>query len=203
MEKIKWTRLLQTWKITSIMKKLFAVWLISFFIIEGLILHAAYLKEQHEVDYIVVLGAGVRGEKLSPILRYRLDKSLQYLNEHPVTKVVVSGGQGPNEDISEAEAMQKYLVANGIAEQRVIVENKSTTTYQNLLFSKRILAQMGAADKEILIVTSDFHIFRSTLLASRLGFVSYGLPADSVTVSKPYYYLREYFVLLKSFVWDR
>jgi uncharacterized SAM-binding protein YcdF (DUF218 family) len=187
----------------SIIKALLAVGLVSFLIIEGLILHAAYLAEKHATDYVVVLGAGLWGDQLSPTLRYRLDKCLEYLREHPEAKVVVSGGQGPDEYISEAEAMQRYLVANSIEEHRVVLEDKSTSTYENLLFSKQILEQIAAGEDEILIITSDFHMFRAKLLASRMGIVAYGMCAESVNYLKPYYYFREYFVVLKSLILDK
>lgn len=184
----------------NIVKVLFTVWLVSFLIIEGLIIRSAYLKDKYESDYVVVLGSGLHGDQLSPTLRLRLDKCLEYLREHPKAKVVVSGGQGPDEYISEAEAMKRYLVADSIEEHRIIMEDKSTSTYENLLFSKNILEQIAPGEREILIITSDFHMFRAKFVASRVGLIPYGMCAESVNYLKPYYYLREYFVVFKSLI---
>lgn len=126
-------------RLKAIIKGLFAVWLVSFLVIEGLILYAAYVEETFESDYVVVLGAGLFGDQLSPTLQYRLETCLSYLKNRPRVKVVVSGGQGTDEAISEAEAMKRYLTVHGIEKHRVIMEDKSTSTYENLLFSKKIL----------------------------------------------------------------
>lgn len=185
-----------------IVKGIFTFWLFSFLIIEGLILHASFLEERPETDYVVLLGAGLRGDQLSQTLGLRLDKCLWYLREHPRATVIVSGGQGPDEYISEAEAMKSYLVVNGIAEYRILLEDKSTSTFENLLYTKMVLERMGVEENRILIITSDFHMFRAKLLALRIGFVPYGASAQSVNYLKPYYYFREYFVVLKSMFFD-
>lgn len=185
-------------------KGLFTLWLCSFVIIECLILHFAQLEENYPVEYVVVLGAGLRGDTVSPTLQYRLDKCLLYLKTYPEAKVVVSGGQGPDEYTSEAEAMKRYLVTHSIGENRVILEERSTSTYENFLFSKKIIEkERGINKSRILIITSDFHMFRAKVLASRVGFATNGISAESVNYLKPYYYFREYFVVIKSFLLDR
>lgn len=176
---------------------------ISFITIEALIINSAYSEEAEKVEYVVILGAGLRGEELSLTLYNRLNTAIMYLNQNIQSKVIVTGGRGPGEDITEAEGMKRFLIESGINESRIIIENKSTSTFENLLYSKRILEeQLSYSDNKIMIVTCDFHIFRAKFLAARLGFNPYGLPSPSVSYLRPYYYLREYFAVIKSLLLD-
>lgn len=181
---------------------LLLAWLISFIGIEIMLLTGQKSDANKKVDYLIVLGAGLKGEKMSSTLKSRIDCALNYLEGYPDTKVIVSGGQGPGEDITEAEAMRRYLVANGIADNRVIKEEKSTSTIENLRLSKKIVAE-NSKKNEIMIVTSDYHMLRAKMLAKRAGLTPYSLPSRT-----PYYvvvnsYLREYFAIIKSFILDR
>ena len=187
----------------KILNVLFVIWLTSFFIIQGLIFSAAVSSENVKVDYVVVLGAGLRGEEPSVILTKRLIKSLDYLEKNPDIKVIVSGGQGPGETITEAEAMSRYLVKNGIAEQRIFKEEKSTSTKENILYTKEILTKIGNGEKqEIAIITSEFHLFRAKFLAQRNGLEPQGIPAKTPTYVLVNYLIREYFAIVKSFIFD-
>lgn len=124
-----------------------------------------------DADYVVVLGAGIRGTELSLTLKQRLDASLTYAKSHQNIPIIVSGGQGPGEDMTEAQAMSNYLIQNGIAKDRIILENRSTSTEENLEFSKAIIQKNGAfVHPRILIVTSDYHMFRARFIAK--GWVS-------------------------------
>src|SRR5699024_5969490 len=94
------------------------------------------------VNYIIILGAGVRSEEVTPLLRSRLDKALAYQEKQKEKiKFVVSGGQGPDEPVAEAFAMRKYLLSQGIPNQQIIYEDQSTTTLENLQFSKKLIEQ--------------------------------------------------------------
>ncbi|MDO5732509.1 MAG: YdcF family protein [Eubacteriales bacterium] len=136
-------------------------------------------------ETILVLGAGLRGENPSKMLKKRLDAAAKLLQSHPETKIVVSGGQGPDEVISEAEAMARYLkLSYDIdAEQ----ENESRSTYENLKFSRALIP-----DGKICLVSSDFHVFRARRMAIQQGY-------DEVSVAFqmtdpwlwPHYFLRE------------
>lgn len=179
---------------------LFILWLISFIIIEGLILTGVNPDQEAQVDYVVILGAGLRGEIPSLSLHTRLMKGLEYLNQQPELKVIVSGGQGPGETITEAEAMKRFLVKKGIHEDRIIKEDQSTSTVENLLYSKEKLD--NGEGKRVMIVTSDFHIFRSKYLAKKVGFEPYGIPAKTPFYLWMDYSVREYFAILKSFILD-
>ena len=128
-------------------------------------------------DYAIILGAKVNGEIPSLSLRYRLDAALDYANDYPHVQLVLSGGQGPGELISEAEAMKRYLVENGIAEDRLLVETASTSTYENILYSKEMLP---SSVKAVTIITSDYHLERSKRIARSLN-----LQADVVSAKTP------------------
>ncbi len=97
------------------------------------------INQLKDVEYEIILGAGLYGDKPSPILQERLEEGLKYLELHPNTKVIVSGGQGSNEPIPESQAMKSFLVNKGINPNRIIEEDKSKSTFQNLEFSKKIL----------------------------------------------------------------
>ncbi|WP_129599639.1 YdcF family protein [Anaerophilus nitritogenes] len=185
-------------------KVIFLIWLISFFIIQGFILSDAKLDSIDEINYIVVLGAGLKGETLSQTLLYRMNKALEYLYKYPNAKVVVSGGQGRGEDISEAEAMKRFLIQKGIHESRIIKEDKSTNTLENIKFSKDMLQKTEKKEiHEIVIITNGFHLFRAKLLARRNGLISYGIPSKTEIYLLPRYYLREYFAVIKSWIFDK
>lgn len=177
--------------------------LISFIVIESFIISSAMKKSTEAVDYIVVLGAGLNGETPSLTLLGRLQDSLQYIKEHPNTKIVLSGGKGPGENITEAEAMRRFYVKQGIEDKLLIKEEKSTNTAENLRFTKDILNKMDSrSNKKIMIITSNFHVFRAKLLAERIGFTAFGYPTHIPIWLIPTYYIREYMAVAKSLIFD-
>ena len=153
----------------------------------------------NDLDYIVVLGARLHGETMSLALLYRVEAALNYLQNNPNTIVIASGGQGPGETITEAEAMKRYFVKNGIAEERIYEENRSTTTLENLTFSKEFIKK----GSKVGIVSNDFHLFRASLIAKRLGIEPYPIAAKTPTVAKPKSWSREYIAVIKSYLYDR
>ncbi len=180
---------------------IFAVTLLSIILIEGLILYEGQKTDSAEVDYVIILGARLYGDRPSPALIERLDIGKKYLQENQGVKVIVSGGQGANETIPEALAMKTYLSNQGIDEERIIMEDKSTSTFENLKFS---LDKMDKKEGlKIMIATNKHHIFRSKLLAKRLGLEPYGLPAEIPPTVIIQSYVREYFAVIKSFLFDR
>ncbi|MDK2919745.1 MAG: hypothetical protein PWQ37_2478 [Candidatus Petromonas sp.] len=194
--------------ISKIIFTIFIILLLSFVIIEALIIKEANIKSKEssypdDIDYMVVLGARLYGRAPSPALYERLEKAYEYAKDKKDLKIVVTGGQGENEDIPEAKAMKIFLVEKGIDKERIILEDKSTSTYENLKFARDILKKIDPKDTySILIVTSDFHLLRAKLLAKRLGFKAYGLPAETPESIKTYIYLREYFAVIKSLIFD-
>lgn len=187
------------WLIKKVLVLTSIILLASLIIIEGLILSSSRTDKHLEVDYVVILGAGLRGEDLSVTLLNRLTSSLDYLKKYPKVKIVVSGGQGPDEVISEAEAMQRFLEKRGINPERIIKEDQSTSTNENLKLTREIIAKEKSQDKiKIMIVTSSYHMFRAKLLAQRHGFIPYGITSEIPNYLKPYYFSREYLAVIKS-----
>ncbi|MBP3266831.1 MAG: YdcF family protein, partial [Ruminococcus sp.] len=117
---------------------------------------------------IVVLGCKVKNGRPSLMLARRLDAAYKYLSEHETVCAVVSGGQGSDEAISEAECMKIYLTEKGIAPERIFMEDKSTTTKENLAFSKKLIAENGLPQK-VTLVTDGFHQLRAEMLAEKEG----------------------------------
>lgn len=120
-------------------------------------------------DYLIVLGAAVYGKTPSVSLENRLKSALNYLNEYPKSKAVLSGGQGSGEDISEAECMYRWLTGNGIAAERLLPEPESNDTYENLVNSKAVIEKDGGDVSSVAVVSNTYHLYRAKLLASSLG----------------------------------
>lgn len=159
------------------------------------------------VDAVIVLGAGVNGETPSAALWSRIQAAREYLKEHPDVPVVLSGGQGPGEEISEAEAMYRAMRNGSEAEDaRYLLEERSTSTAENFAYSKELLAARGIdPDTAVLaVVTNDFHCFRTHLIARRAGLRTIDVPAELpwwwLTAN---YYVRESFALVKTLLFDR
>ena len=149
-------------------------------------------------DYVIVLGAWWKNDRPSYILQQRLDTAVKYLQANPETRVIVSGGQGSNEVISEAEGMAMYLENAGIDAERIIRENRSTSTNENLIFSSEYLDK---AEDHVVLVTSNYHIFRAMKIAQKQGYIHVeGLAAPSYTAMVPNNLLREFFGVVKDFV---
>lgn len=153
------------------------------------------------LEWIVVLGAQVRADgSPSKVLRYRLDAALDYLDAHPRCRAIVSGGKGTNEPTSEAACMAAYLHDHGIADQRIVQEEASTNTRENLVLSAAKLQEHGA-DPHVVpvgIVTNDFHMFRARAIARKQGLAgAMGIAAYSVPWYLPNNLLRECFGVAK------
>ena len=116
-----------------------------------------------------MLGAAVYGENPSITLQHRLEGAARYLEANPRTKAVVSGGQGKGEDISEAECMRRYLVEHGIDPDRILLEDRSTSTKENLAFSKAVIETDGGKVDRVVIVSSAYHLYRATKIAEMAG----------------------------------
>lgn len=121
------------------------VGLVAFGTVEGCIVSQMHAQGKSDLDYVVVLGAQVRKSGPSLVLRYRLDKAIEYLDENPNTICIVSGGKGPNEPFPEAQGMADYLKEHGIAEQRILEEPESKTTEENIVNSKKLISDDNAS----------------------------------------------------------
>lgn len=146
-------------------------------------------------DYVIVLGAQVRGRTPSYNLARRLDAAYGYLEDNPNTRVILSGGQGDGEEISEARAMAEYLAGKGISQERMILEDESRNTYENIQYSREI---MNTDDVSVVLVTNDFHVFRSVGIAKKQGLKDVtGLGAPVMWYTVPNMYLREALAVVK------
>ncbi|MBO5069490.1 MAG: YdcF family protein [Roseburia sp.] len=163
--------------------------------IETVLMVRAATKEPPANTTAVVLGCSVKGTRPSRILAERLEAAYEYLIENPEAVCVLSGGQGAGEDITEAECMYRYLIAKGISAERLIKEDKSTNTEENLRYTKELLEELGLGN-EITIVTSEFHEYRANVTAEKLGFVSYSTPSWTHLLYLPTYYVRELYGIL-------
>ena len=150
------------------------------------------------LDYIVVLGAQVRESGPSAVLQYRLDAACDYLRDNANTTCIVSGGQGPNEHVAEASVMADYLVAHGVDPSRIIREDQSQNTDQNIAFS---MALIDPEHDSVGIVTNNFHVFRSLALARKDGIPHVcGIAADSNPFYLPNNVVRESLGIAKDFL---
>ena len=142
-------------------------------------------------DAVIVLGCALRGREPSPALAARLDVALDYLAENPQAVVVVTGGRGADEEIAEAQAMAGYLARHGLDRGRILLEDRSASTQENLENAREILAQRFPAGARTVLVTSDYHLFSASLVARRLGLRAEPLGSPTSPCLLPNCYLRE------------
>ncbi|MEI4802076.1 YdcF family protein [Bacillus sp. FJAT-51639] len=154
-------------------------------------------KVSHTAPCVLILGAKLFGDKPSLSLQNRLDVALGYLHSHPKVKVVVSGGQGDDEDISEALSMSRYLMENGIGKERILLEDRSTSTYENIKFSKDLYDI-----KHAVVVSNTYHLYRAKIIADRIGMKMEALAAPTPKRSRKKAYIREYAAVIKTILKD-
>lgn len=171
---------------------------LAFVIVEGCIISSYRAKGEENLDYLIVLGAQVKEKGPSAALKFRLDTAYDYLVENENTLCIVSGGQGANEPHSEAQGMYDYLVGKGIAKERIIMEDKSTDTSENIAFSSVFL---DMEKDHVGIVTNNFHVFRGVHLAKHQGIRNVcGIAAPSNIYFQLNNMVREFFGILKDLV---
>ena len=161
---LMFTQLAKWLKISIISCLALAVVFSSFLVIYGQTDNVTY-KE----DAAIVLGAAVHGKTPSLTLKKRLDKAVEYHKQNPDAIIVVSGGQGNGEDISEAEAMEIYLIDQGVAADKIIKEDKSTSTTENFTFSKEILDKHFNKEYTTCFITNEYHVLRAVDCAKSVG----------------------------------
>ncbi|MCY1593748.1 YdcF family protein [Staphylococcus pettenkoferi] len=130
-------------------------------------------------DIFLVLGAGIYTEQVTPMLAARLDKTLALWRRQPNTPIMVSGGQGPDEPIPEALAMQRYLISKGVPRELIYLESSSTSTFENIAFSQEVLAELGFLQSHIVCITSHFHIMRALRFGQKLNLKMEGIGSAS------------------------
>ena len=162
-------------------------------ITEVLIIKASFGDPKEQVQYMVVLGAKVRSDGPSISLWDRIYGAAEYLEEHPDTIAIVSGGQGADEPMTEAQAMYDELIALGIDPDRVWLEEKATSTWENLTFALDLIEEKtGERPEKLGILSSEYHLFRAKLFAKECGVEAVGIPARTSRLSQRInHFLRE------------
>ena len=144
--------------------------ILIFAVTEGIIIHASFGQPDTDCEYIVVLGAKVNGTSPSLSLSDRIRAAEEYLKAHPSTIAILSGGQGEDEGISEAQCMFDQLTARGIDPNRLWLEDKATSTWENLHFTLDLIEERtGSRPETIGLVSSEYHLFRASLFARECG----------------------------------
>ncbi|MCR5735700.1 MAG: YdcF family protein [Lachnospiraceae bacterium] len=174
------------WYITMIL--LYLVFQLASFWISDII-NLIHVKKKQSLKYVVVLGAGLSGERPTPLLRSRIDKGISVYRDNPGSKLIFSGGQGADEVISESEAMARYAVENGVPAENIIREDKSKNTEQNIRFSSQLMEDQTS---RFAIVTSSYHLMRALLIARRLKLNCTGYGARTRLYFSINAFLREY-----------
>lgn len=158
------------------------------------------LPTEGETATVVVLGCLVRDNGPSLMLRYRMEAALEYLLDNPDSPVVVSGGQGEKEPVSEAQAMEEYLIANGIEQARIYKEDRSTDTRENITFSAEVIRREGLPEA-LVIVTDSYHQLRGRIYARLAGFTQvYGVSGRCPWGLFPSYGVREMLAVMEALV---
>ena len=164
----------------------------------------AAVNHPHDPDAVVVLGCKVTAKGGPSMMLYdRIDAAYEYLSENQDVICVASGGQGADEPVSEAQVIRDKLVAMGIDPSRILIEDKSTSTSENLEFSLNILAENGIQAENIAVVTDGFHQLRASLMADDIGVNACAVSAETKFWLVPTYWVREWFALSHLFVFGR
>ena len=168
----------------------------GFTLLCGLVISGMKTTARKNLDYVVVLGAHVKGDVPSKALELRLKAALKYARENEDTVLILSGGQGFGEDITEAKCMENYLTVHGISKERLVLEEKSTNTKENLKFSDELT---GCSQKNTGILSNNFHVYRAVKIAEKAGYEHpYGIAAPSDPIMQVHYVVREAAALIKA-----
>lgn len=166
--------------------------------------YAAFDNTDGTEDALIVLGAGVHGENPSMPLVLRLKAAKRYYDKNPGAVIVVSGAQGFQEDISEAEAMEKYLIGLGVPKESIVKEDKAHNTYENMKYSKEILDEKLGDGYSTAVITNSFHIFRAVGIAKNVGLKDVRhYHAETAWYNWAPCYLRECLAVVKFFITGR
>lgn len=162
---------------------------VAFLIFEGCVIKGMAGRPDNDCEFVIVLGAQIRGTRVTKSLAKRLDAAYEYYRENPDVTIIVSGGRGRGEDVTEAEAMADYLEDKGVPSEKILKEDKSTDTNENILYSSELIKNKNA---KVAIATSNFHIFRAIHIAKAKGLVNVsGIPAGSDEILFINYCVRE------------
>lgn len=183
-------------KCITVLSCILAVGFALFAWLEIPVINASRGDSDIDADYLIVLGAGVNGSVPSLSMVNRLTPTIEYMQSHPRCVAILTGGQGSGENLSEAQAMFDYLTAHGVDSSRLILEEKATSTAENLEFSFDIIDQ-EVQSSVIAVVSSEYHLCRAKEMARMLGVEVYGIPGNtSYPILKINYFIREAFGML-------
>lgn len=191
----------------KVVKIFLCIGVICFFGIEFAII--SYPKHnENKADYIIVLGAGLTNKTTpSLILQSRLDAAIKCMDENDTGYIVLSGGQGVDEDLPEAHAMSKYLQDRGVNKDKIIIEDESRNTNENFEYSKEKIEEhshKSLKEIKVKIITSDSHAFRSSIIAKKNGYAHFdSYSSSTVWYFIPVTYTREAFAIVKSVLFDK
>lgn len=158
---------------------------------------------EFDEEAVIVLGCGLHGTVPSGNLVDRLNKAVEYHSKNPNAAIIVSGGQGPQEGCTEAEAMYKYLIESGVPDDIIIQETQSTSTNENYKYSKKILDDIFGKDYEVVYITNSFHSYRAGELARINGLNAKAYNARTKLSSLIPNYCREVFAVIQLWVFGR
>lgn len=191
---------IKIWLVIIIIELLFIRWPIFLFIIFILNLLASYIiinfkpsPKYTDYDYLLVLGYVLNNDELNDTLKYRLDLCLKKVIEYPKAKIILSGGISQNNSLSEAQVMSQYLILKGIEKERLILEDKSSSTIENIKNSKIYIDS-----KRILLISSDYHILRSLLICKKLSLYPDACGSRAPLVKYPNELMLEKYCILRN-----
>lgn len=197
---------------------LFGAAVTVFCVVELLVFMGAASTDVPNLDYVIVLGAKVNEGSISNSLRMRLDKAIEYSQQNPASILVLSGGKGKDEPMSESQAMYNYLLYNGISARQMVMETVSTSTVENIAYSRVLIDQIEERKKanavstvppgpftkvedkplQVGVLTSNYHVFRARMIAQKWGIPGiYGIASGSDPVLFPHLCVRECIAILK------
>lgn len=178
-------------KLHRLVHVLAALALAGLLILGGLQLYGTKKQpEEGQPVTMIILGCRVNGSEPSLMLWNRINTARRYLEEHPEVKAICSGGKGNDEHISEAQCIYNKLVEAGIDPERLVLEEASSSTKENLAFSKTLIEEKGL-EKDVLLVTNGYHCYRAMMIARKEGITAYTWPARTALYLVPTYVLRE------------
>lgn len=188
-------------KLRIILTVLVSVLVIVMTISEIPVISYMHKREKAESNICIVLGAGVHGKNPSRVLNQRINAAYDFLTENPDAIAILSGGQGPGEDITEAQCMKERLISKGIDENRLYLEDKSTSTEENMKFSKKLIDEIAPGTTKVTVISSDTHLYRACFIAKENGFEPKGYYAyTDYHVLRFTYMLREGVAVWKEWI---
>ena len=170
------------------------LFLCVFLLVEAAVISGLSAKGEPDLDYLEVLGAAVKGTEPGEALRLRIQAAARYLEANPRTVAIVSGGRGTGEEITEAECMERELLRLGIPPERIVQENRSQSTAENIRFSYELMPGQTA---RVGVLSNNFHIFRAVAIARKqANYPVCGIAAPYSGILLPHYMVREFMTLV-------